>query len=96
MQLSISGKTIQDFAAEACAKALGGGLHFTQLAGEVAGGARDGHDADGGAVPDQGFIQFGDGDVEAVAKLFLERAHDLAAVLEGLCVLDAKFEGQRS
>ncbi len=81
-------EAVEDFAAKAGAEASGGGFHFAELACQIAGGAGDGHDAEGGAVPDQGLVQLGDGDVEAVAELVFERAHDLSAVFEGVRVLD--------
>jgi hypothetical protein len=76
-------------------EATGCSFDLTELAGEVAGRVRDGRDPKGGPVPNDGVIEFGDGDIEAVAQLFFERAHDLTAVLEGLRVLDGEFEGER-
>ena len=73
-----------------------GGLNLSKLTGQVAGRLRDSGDAEGGAVPQEGVIELGDGDVEAMAQLLLERAHDLTAVLERLRVLDGEFEGKRS
>ena len=45
-------------------------------------------------MPEHGLVHLGDGDVEALAELVFEGAHDLTPVLEGLGVLDADFEGQ--
>lgn len=70
------------------------GLDFAELAGEVAGRARDGGDAERGSVPEEGIVELSDGDVEAVSQLLFQRAHRLAAVFERLCVLNGEFEGE--
>jgi hypothetical protein len=42
----------------------------------------------GGAVPEAGVVELGDADVEAVAELVFEGAHDLAPVFKGVGVGD--------
>ncbi|HTV08882.1 MAG TPA: hypothetical protein VMD97_07550 [Candidatus Aquilonibacter sp.] len=74
--------------------ATGRGLDLVELPGQVTGRAGDSGDAESGAVPDERVVEFGDGDVEAMAEFFLERAHGLAAVLEGVRVLDGELEGE--
>jgi hypothetical protein len=73
---------------------MDGVVNFLDLAGEIAGGRGDGGDPQGGTVPDGAFVEFGDGQVEAVAKLVLHGAEDLAAVFEGLGVGDIEFDGE--
>jgi hypothetical protein len=75
-------------------QAAGGGLDLAELAGQVAGRVGDSDDTQRGAVPKYSVIKLGDGDVEAVAELFLKRANDLAPILEGLRVLDGEFESE--
>ena len=82
-------------ASQTYCEAACGGFNLAKLTGQVAGGAGDSRDAKCSAIPDDGVVEFGNGDVEAVAQPFLEGAHDLAAVLEGMCVLDGEFEGER-
>ena len=65
---------------------MGGLIYLLKLSSEVAGGGGDGRDAQGGAVPDDGVVEFGDGEVEAVAELVFHGAKDLPAVFEGLSV----------
>jgi hypothetical protein len=60
--------------------------------GEVVARVGDGGEAEGGGVPGEGFVEFGDGDVEAVLDFFFQAADDLAAVLEGVSVLDAELD----
>jgi hypothetical protein len=74
--------------------AAGGALDLFNEAVEVVARAGDGDDAESGGLPRDGFVELGDGDVEALAQLIFQRADDLAAVLEGLRVLDAEFEGE--
>ncbi len=73
---------------------MDGLVDLLELAGEVAGGGGDGGDAEGGAVPDDAFVEFGDGEVEAVAELVLHGAEDLAAVFEGVGVRDFELDGE--
>ena len=68
-------------------------VNLLKLAGEIAGGRGDGGDSQGGTVPDDAVVEFGDGEVEAVAELVLHGAEDLAAVFEGLRVRDVQFDG---
>lgn len=75
-------------------ESAGGGLDLAELAGQVAGRVGDSGDPKGGAVPDHRVVELGDGDVEAVAQLFLEGAHDLAAVFERLRMFDSELEGE--
>ena len=49
-------------------------VDLLELAGEIAGGGGDGGDAEGGAVPDDAVVEFGDGEVEAVAELVFHGA----------------------
>lgn len=90
------GVGVADLGAEGGADAVGGFVDELELAGEVAGGVRDRHNADGGSIPDRAFIQLGDRGVEGVAEFFLERTRDLATILERLRVGDVEFEGQTS
>lgn len=73
-----------------------GALDFLDQAVEVIAGAGDGHHANGGRLPGDGFIHFGNRDIEALAQLVLEGADHLTPVLEGLGVLDADFERELS
>ncbi len=68
-------------------------VDLLELAGEVAGGARDGSDAEGGTVPDDAVVELGDGEIEAMAEPVLHGAEDLAAVFEGLGVGDFELDG---
>ncbi len=81
-----------DLSAEAFGDADGGVLHLTHEAGEVIARAGDGGDAEGGGLPGGGVVHFGDGDVESVGEFLFQAADDLAAILEGVGVLDAEFE----
>jgi len=85
---------VEDFGGEGVGEAMEGVVDLAHLAGEVGGGAGDGDDAEGGAVPEAGVVELGDPDVEAVAELVFERADDLAAVLEGLGVGDGELDGE--
>jgi len=69
-------------------------VDLLELAGEIAGGRGDGGDAERGAVPDDPVVEFGDGEIEAVAELVLHGAKDLAAILQGLGVRDFQFDGE--
>jgi hypothetical protein len=61
------------------------------------GGTRDERAGDRRLVPDgAAFVHLGDREVERVAKLVLERADDLPAVLERLRVRDGELESQSS
>lgn len=82
------------FCAEIDNDAVSGAIDLLEESGEVGRGAGDGGHPEGSAVPDGGFVEFGDGDVEGVAELVFEGADDLAAVLEGLGVIDLQFEGK--
>jgi len=73
---------------------VGGLIDLLKLSGEVAGRGGDGRDAEGGAVPDDGVVEFGDGEVEAVAELLFHGADDLTAVFEGLGVRDFDLEDE--
>ena len=84
---------VGDFCALVVGQAGDGGFELLHEAGEVVAGVGDGGEAEGGGVPGEGFVEFGDGDVEAVLDFFLEAADDLAAVLEGVGVLDAELDG---
>jgi hypothetical protein len=81
-----------DLCAEVFRDADGGGFELMHEAGEVVARAGDGGDAEGGGLPGDGFVHFRDGDVETVGELFFQAADDLAAVLEGVGMLDTKFE----
>jgi hypothetical protein len=85
---------VGDLRAEFAGHALCGLLDLFDEAAEVVAGVGDGYNADGGALPGDGFIELGYGDVEALAKLVFEGADYLAAVFEGLGVIDAEFEGE--
>ena len=85
---------VEDFGSECVGETVEGVVDLAHLAGEVVGGGGDGDDAEGGAVPEAGVVEFSDAYVEAVAKLVFEGADDLAAVLEGLGVGDGEFEGE--
>src|SRR4030081_334955 len=69
-------------------------VDLLELAGEIAGGRGDGGDAEGGTVPDDAVVEFGYGEVEAVAELVFHGAEDLAAVFERLSVRDLQFDGE--
>ena len=73
---------------------MGGLVDLLELSGDVAGGGGDGGDAEGGAVPDDGIVELGYGDVEAVAEFFFHGADHLAAVLERLGVGDFDLEDE--
>jgi hypothetical protein len=69
-------------------------VDLLELASEIAGGRGDGGDPEGGSVPDDSVVQFGDGEVEAVAKLVFHGAKNLTAVFEGLSVRDIDLDGE--
>ena len=73
---------------------MGGLIDLLELSSEVAGGGGDGCDAEGGAVPNDGVVELGDGEVEAVAELLFHGADDLPAVFEGLGVGDFDLEDE--
>lgn len=73
---------------------MDGLVDLMELAGEVAGGGGDGGDAKGGSVPDDSVVEFGDGEVEAVAEFIFHGTENLAAVFEGLRVRDVDFDGE--
>jgi hypothetical protein len=83
---------INDFGPKRGSKTVDSAVDLLKLAGEVAGRAGDGGDAQGGTVPDDALVEFGDGKVEAVAELVLHGAEDLTAVFEGLGVRDFKLD----
>ena len=84
----------EDLGAEGGGDAVHGLVDLMELAGEVAGGGGDGGDAEGGAVPDDSVVEFGDGEVEAVAELVFHRTEDLTAIFEGLGVGYLQFYGE--
>jgi hypothetical protein len=88
------GVRIENFGAQCGGDTVGGLVDLVELAGEIGGGGGDGGDAQGGSVPDDSVVEFGDGEVEAVAELVFHGAEDLAAVFEGLCVGDIQFDGE--
>jgi hypothetical protein len=69
-------------------------VDLVELAGEIGGGGGDGSDSEGGAVPDDPVVEFGDGEIEAVTELVFHGADDLASVFEGLSVGDLQFDGE--
>ena len=73
---------------------MDGLVNLLELAGEIGGGGGDGGDSEGGAVPDDAVVELGYGEVEAVAELVFHGAKDLAAVFEGLSVVDLQFDGE--
>ena len=86
------GVEVEEFGSGLGAVGVEGALDGLELALEVGGGGGDGDQAEAGAVVDEGLVELGDGDVEVVAELVLDGAHDLAAVLEGVGVGDVEFE----
>lgn len=85
---------IEDLAAEADGEAADGRFDLLELAGEISRRGGDGCHAKGCAVPGEGVVELGDGDVEAVAKLVLEGADGLTAVFERVRVLDGELDGE--
>lgn len=74
---------------------MGGAVDGFEVLGDGLGGAGDDGDADGGLVPEGcAFVELGDGEVEGVAELVLERTDDLTTVFEGLGVGDGDFESE--
>ena len=73
---------------------MSGLIDLLELASEVAGGRGDGGDAEGGAVPDNGVVELGNGEVEAMAEFFFHGTNDLAAILERLGVGDFDLEDE--
>jgi hypothetical protein len=71
-------------------------LDFFDELVEIAARAGDCDHAESGGSPSYGFVHFGDGNVEALAKLVLHRADYLATILKGLSVFDAEFKGEVS
>jgi len=57
-------------ASQSNGEAAGGGFDLPELTGQVAGRLGDSGDTECRAVPDDSVIEFGDGDIEAVAQLF--------------------------
>ena len=57
-------------------------VDLLELAGEIAGRRGDRCNTEGSSVPDDAVVEFGDGDVEAVAKLVFHGTENLAAVFE--------------
>ena len=84
---------INDFGPKRGSKTVDGAVDLLKLAGKVAGGAGDGSDAESGTVPDDAFVEFGDGEVEAVAEPVLHGAEDLAAIFERVGVRDFELDG---
>ena len=87
-------EAVGEFGAQFVGHAAGGSFNFFDELVEVAAGAGDGHDAEGGGAPGDGFVHFGDGDVEALAELVFHGADYLAAILERLGVLNAELESE--
>lgn len=85
---------VDDLAAKAGGDAAGGFFHLLKLSGEVGVGGGDSGNAEGGAVVGYRLVEFGHGDVEAVAEFVFERTDGLAAVLERLRVFDGELEGE--
>src|ERR1700761_1196204 len=73
---------------------MDGLVDLLELAGEIAGGRGDYGDAEGGPVPDDALVKFGDGKVEAVAELVFERTENLTTIFKGLRVRDFEFDGE--
>jgi hypothetical protein len=69
-------------------------VDLLELAGEIAGRRGDGGDAEGGAVPNDAVVEFGNGEVEAVTELVFHGADHLAAVFKGLSVRDFDLDGE--
>jgi hypothetical protein len=87
-------EAVGEFGAEFIGHAAGGSFDFFDELVEVAPRAGDGDDAEGCGLPGHGFVHFGNGDVEVLAQLVFHGTDYLAAVLEGMGVLDAEFEGE--
>ena len=51
-----------------------GAVDLLELRGQVAGGVGDGGYAEGGAIPDDPFVEFGYGEVEGVAEFIFQGA----------------------
>ena len=87
-------KAVGEFGAVFIGHTARGALHLFDKAVQITARTGDGDDAEGGGLPCDGFVELGNRDVEALAQLILQRADDLAAVLERLRVFDAEFEGE--
>ena len=59
-------------------------------------GVGEGHDADGGRLPDVVEVEFSDGDVEFAAEASFEAAQDLPLVLEGVGVGELQIEEEEA
>jgi hypothetical protein len=85
---------VGEFGAKLVRHASRSALDFFDELVEIAARAGDGNNAKGGGLPGYCLVHFGDGNVEALAKLVLHGADYLAAILEGLSVFDAEFKGE--
>ena len=94
--LEIFDKRIGNIGAVIVGDASGGALHILHKAIEVVAGIGDADDADGGAVPEFGGIEFSDGNVETGAQPVFQAADDLATIFDRLRRFDVEFEGEKS
>jgi hypothetical protein len=76
--------------------ARGRAFYFFHQTVEIIARGRDADNADRGAVPELGRIEFGDRNVEARAQAVFQAPDDLASIFNRLRGFDVKFEGEKS
>ena len=68
-------------------------FNLLHLSGEVVSRRGNCGNANSCGLPGDRFVQLGNGNVEAVAQLFLEAANHLAAILKRMRVLNTQLDG---
>src|SRR5215813_10214897 len=86
---------VGEFGAIVVCYAAGSAFHLLHQSAEVIARAGNTNYSDRRSLPQVGFIEFGNGHIEALAELVLQAAQYLVFVLERLCAFYAEFQGER-
>lgn len=89
-------EAVADFGAVVFRNADGGVLDLLEQTPEVVAGARDSGDAQGCALPDDDFVELGDGNIELMPQTIFKTADALTPVFEGVGVFHADFEREHA
>lgn len=90
--LEIFYKCILDLGAVIVGNARGRAFNFLHQPVKVIARGRYADNADSGAIPQLCAVEFGYGHIEAGTQTIFHAAHNLAAILKGLCSFDVEFE----
>ncbi len=87
-------KTVADLGAVIFGDANARFLHLPQLANQVIARRRDGRNSQGGALPDDDFIQLGHRNIETVAERLLHAANALPPVFQRVGIFQPNLYSQ--